>query len=108
MTSSALVRVRYFAGLADLATTEVDEFPTLPDLASLKRAIVERRGQGIAKSLAVSTFLCGGRRLEDDSPLSAQEPDVRETVAATAAGVVDGRVSGGAITVEALPPFAGG
>ena len=91
MTSNNQVRVRYFAGLADLAATQEDEFIAVPDLASLKQAIIDRRGQGIAKSLAVSTFLCEGQRLEDDASLSALAPGVD-----------------GVAVIEALPPFAGG
>ncbi|MDO4665712.1 MAG: MoaD/ThiS family protein [Actinomycetaceae bacterium] len=78
-----MVKVRYFAGIAELAGTSEESFATT-NLGALKNEILCRHGQNMAAPLSVCAFLAEGEYLGEDAALT------------------DG------ITVDVLPPFAGG
>ncbi|PFG33819.1 MoaD/ThiS family protein [Sanguibacter antarcticus] len=84
-TTSRLVTVRYYAAAADAAGLQEEEVP-LPAAATvgdLKAFLVETYGDAMARVLASASFLADARISRDDS-----------------------RVLG--LTVDVLPPFAGG
>lgn len=83
MTTST-VRVRYFAAAAEAAGTPEEELAA-STVGDLRRSMVERHGDGLARVLERCSLMAGGVRVSvDDAPLT------------------DG------VTVDVLPPFAGG
>lgn len=83
MTEST-VRVRYFAAAAEAAGTP-EEQHTVRTVGELRRAMVERHGDRLARVLERCSLVAAGVRVSaEDSPLT------------------DG------VTVDVLPPFAGG
>jgi molybdopterin converting factor small subunit len=76
--------VRYFAGAAEAAGVETEAFPA-DSVGALIAAMVGRHGPGLEKVLARCSLLANGVYVRDE-----------ETALA------DG------VTVDVLPPFAGG
>ncbi|HEU4424655.1 MAG TPA: MoaD/ThiS family protein [Pilimelia sp.] len=85
MDSATTLRVRYFAAARAAAGTSEDVVPAGLDLDGLVEELVERRGEGLAAVLKVASFLVDGLAWRDRR-------------AVLPAGV----------TVDVLPPFAGG
>lgn len=81
----ATVVLRYFAAAAHAAGIEEETVDRAPDLAALLDAAVARRGDALARVLPACSVLVDGVSTTDR--------------ATTLAGV---------ITVDLLPPFAGG
>lgn len=79
-----MVTVRYFAG-AKAAAGRGEEQVSAADVAELRAVLAQRHGPALDKVLSVATLLVDG--------LAAKSPET-----ALPAGV----------TVEVLPPFAGG
>ncbi|RRR99795.1 MoaD/ThiS family protein [Glycomyces terrestris] len=79
-----MVTVRYFAG-AKAAAGRGEEQVSAADVRELKAVLAQRHGPAFGKVLSASTLLVDG--------LAAKDPET-----ALPAGV----------TVEVLPPFAGG
>ena len=78
-----MVEVRYFAAAADAAGKREEVLPVEGTVGDLRRELVERYGDAMARVLASGSFLVDGVVSRDDSR------------------------SLGA-TVDVLPPFAGG
>jgi molybdopterin converting factor small subunit len=78
------VIVRYFAGAAEAAGVETEAFPA-DSVGALIAAMVSAHGPGLQKVLARCSLLADGLYLPDD-----------------VAPLADG------VTVDVLPPFAGG
>jgi molybdopterin converting factor small subunit len=77
--------IRYFAGARAAAGVAEEEVPAGATLADLLRELVGRHGPGLGKILGAATFLVDGVAWHDRlAPL----PD--------------------GVTVDVLPPFAGG
>ena len=79
-----MTRVRYFAGAAEAAGTEIEEVDA-STLGDLRLLIVERHGVALEGVLGRCSLLINGARTED-----------------AGAALADGD------TVDVLPPFAGG
>ncbi|MFB9658905.1 MoaD/ThiS family protein [Glycomyces mayteni] len=79
-----MVTVRYFAG-AKAAAGRGEEQVSAADVAELKTVLEDRHGPVLGKVLSASTLLVDG--------LAARDP---------------GTVLPAGVTVEVLPPFAGG
>ena len=83
-STQGAVTVRYFAG-AKAAAGVAEEQVDAADVAELKAVLAERHGPALEKVLAVATLLVDG--------LAAKDPAT---------------VLPAGVTVEVLPPFAGG
>jgi molybdopterin converting factor small subunit len=81
---SAQVIVRYFAGAAAAAGVETETIAA-DSVGALRAAMVERHGPNLQKVLARCSLLAGGVHVGDDDEPLAQ-----------------------GVTVDVLPPFAGG
>lgn len=79
-----MITVRYFAAAAEAAGRDADEAEATT-LGALREDLVARRGAELERVLRRCSFLVGGVRADDD-----------------AATLPDG------VTVDVLPPFAGG
>ncbi|GAB3226359.1 MoaD/ThiS family protein [Glycomyces halotolerans] len=77
------VRVRYFAG-AKAAAGRAEESAPASSVAELKTLLSARHGHDLERVLKVATLLVDGRGVGDDAVLAE------------------------GVTVEVLPPFAGG
>jgi molybdopterin converting factor small subunit len=75
--------VRYFAAAAEAAGTEEELVPRVATVGELRRLLIARYGDGMARVLASGSFLVDGVVSRDDT---------REL----------------GTTVDVLPPFAGG
>ena len=84
-----MITVRYFAAAAEAAGLDTETFATealpLGTAGDLRHAMVAAHGPELGRVLARCSLLAAGRRLPDDD-----------------APVPDG------VTVDVLPPFAGG
>ena len=81
-----MITVRYFAAAAEAAGVDTETFDTATiTAAGLRRAMVAAHGADLERVLARCSLPAAGRRLPDDD-----------------APVPDG------VTVDVLPPFAGG
>ena len=78
------VTVRYFAAAAEAAGVETEVLPA-GSVGDLVAAMVRSHGPGLQHVLARCSLLAAGVRLSDDATLVA-----------------------GGVTVDVLPPFAGG
>ncbi|WP_100445101.1 MoaD/ThiS family protein [Glycomyces xiaoerkulensis] len=78
------VRVRYFAG-AKAAADRAEERVAAATVAELRTALAERHGPGLERILKVATILVDGLTARDEHAPLAE-----------------------GVTVEVLPPFAGG
>ena len=78
-----MVEVRYFAAAADAAGKREEVLPVEGTVGDLRRELVERYGDAMARVLASGSFLVDGVVSRDDS----------RSLGATA---------------DVLPPFAGG
>jgi len=81
---SAMVTVRYFAGAAEAAGLATETF-SAGSVGDLVASMAHRHGPGLQKVLAQCSLLAAGVRVSDD-----------------ATPLTDG------VTVDVLPPFAGG
>ena len=79
----AEILVRYFAAAADAAGREEETVASLATVGDLRRMLIERYGQPMARVLANGSFLIDGVVSRDDSARVGSRADV-------------------------LPPFAGG
>jgi sulfur-carrier protein len=79
-----MITVRYFAAAAEAAGVQQEELDAVT-AGDLRRAMVTAHGPALERVLARCSLLAAGRRLADD-----------------AAPLTDG------VTVDVLPPFAGG
>ncbi len=90
------LKIRYFAAAAEAAGTDEETWPETPavtTLAELRLALTERYGGAMARVIGAGSFLIDGTVRRDDGPLW-QTP-------------AEGHPDTG-ITVDVLPPFAGG
>ena len=81
---SSQVTVRYFAGAAEAAGAE-SETLSADSVGALREAMVERHGPGLAKVLGRCSLLANGTYVDDAAMPLAE-----------------------GVTVDVLPPFAGG
>lgn len=81
----ATVLVRFFAGAAERAGVNEEQYADVTDLADLRARITQRRGPKMAALLANCSFLANGQLVAD--PTAPFEGTVR---------------------MDVLPPFAGG
>jgi molybdopterin synthase sulfur carrier subunit len=79
----AEVFVRYFASAAEAAGREEETLESVPTVGQLRRVLVDRYGDAMARVLASGSFLVDGVVSRDDA-----------------------RALG--LRVDVLPPFAGG
>ncbi|MGO2052987.1 MoaD/ThiS family protein [Arthrobacter sp. MYb211] len=86
------ILIRYFAAAAQAAGTEEEHWPTVTTLAELRAGLQEKYGQEMAKVLNAGSFLVNGTVRRDTGALR------------TAGDETDGKP----LTVDVLPPFAGG
>lgn len=77
------ITVRYFAAAAEAAGLEEEPWAA-ETLAQLRGDLTEKYGEAMARVLRAGSFLVDGIVRKDDGPIA------------------------GAITVDVLPPFAGG
>lgn len=78
-------RVRYFAGAAERAGVDEEDYQTVRDLTDLQAQIVGRHGHQISALLHSCSFLLEGELVTDPhAPFTGQ------------------------IKIDVLPPFAGG
>ncbi|GAB3620042.1 MoaD/ThiS family protein [Glutamicibacter endophyticus] len=83
------IQIRYFAAAAEAAGVEEERWPATNTLAELRTALSAKYGAAMTKVLRSGSFLVNGTVRRDDGALEA----------------ADGSA---AITVDVLPPFAGG
>lgn len=88
------LKIRYFAAAAEAAGTDEELWPDTATLGELRRALAERYGGAMARVLDAGSFLVDGTVRRDDGPLH----DASAPAAA----------AGDPLTVDVLPPFAGG
>lgn len=82
-TGQAQVLVRYFAAAEEAAGVPEEHLPAVATVGELKRMLLERYGEAMARVFASGSFLVDGVVSRDDSrPLGAR--------------------------IDVLPPFAGG
>lgn len=94
------LRIRYFAAAAEAAGTDEELWPheLRPEsstLAELRLALTEKYGGAMARVLGAGSFLIDGTVRRDDGPI------LREPRASDAS-------PDASVTVDVLPPFAGG
>lgn len=84
----AIVTMRYFAGVADAAGTREESVDLTEGatVAELCRSLASVHGPEFARILAISALLIDGKRAEETAAVPIRE----------------------ALTIDVLPPFAGG
>lgn len=80
------ITIRYFAAAAAAAGTEQESWPRAESLAQLRTELVQAHGPEMARVLRAGSFLINGVVRRDDG-------EIERT---------------GDLTVDVLPPFAGG
>ncbi|MHA3684044.1 MoaD/ThiS family protein [Leucobacter sp. HY1908] len=95
------ITVRYFAAAAEAAGLEEEPWAATT-LAVLRAGLTDKYGEPMAQVLRAGSFLVDGVVRRDDGLIAAPAD---ETGAASGVGAATHR-SG--ITVDVLPPFAGG
>lgn len=80
------ITIRYFAAAAAAAGTEQESWPRTESLAQLRAELAEAHGPEMARVLRAGSFLINGVVRRDDGELGSE----------------------GELTVDVLPPFAGG
>lgn len=92
--------VRYFAAAADAAGTTQERLELgEPTLAALRAELTERYGDPMAKVLRSGSFLVDGVVRRDQGALTGADRGDADAADET---------SGTPLTVDVLPPFAGG
>lgn len=92
------ITVRYFAAAAEAAGLEEESW-SAETLAALRAGLTDKYGETMAQVLRAGSFLVDGVVRRDDGPIAAPlgEADTKSTSAPRSG-----------ITVDVLPPFAGG
>ncbi len=80
------ITLRYFAAAAAAAGTEEESWPRTDTLGQLRTALIDAYGPDMAAVLRAGSFLINGVVRRDDGALGSDE----------------------SLTVDVLPPFAGG
>ncbi|MCW4466909.1 MoaD/ThiS family protein [Glutamicibacter sp. MNS18] len=80
------ITIRYFAAAAAAAGTEQESWPRAESLAQLRTELADAHGPAMAQVLRSGSFLINGVVRRDDGELGPE----------------------GELTVDVLPPFAGG
>ncbi|MFJ2619794.1 MoaD/ThiS family protein [Glutamicibacter sp. NPDC087344] len=80
------ITIRYFAAAAAAAGKEQEHWPRAESLAQLRAELVQAYGDQMAQVLRAGSFLINGVVRRDNGELGAE----------------------GELTVDVLPPFAGG
>lgn len=90
-TAHAVITVRYFAAAAEAAGVETEQL-TIADatLDGLRAELASRYGDAMAKVLRGGSFLVAGRVRRDGGAILAPDAQADQ------------------VTVDVLPPFAGG
>lgn len=89
------ITVRYFAAAAEAAGLEEESW-SAETLAALRTGLTEKYGEPMAQVLRAGSFLVDGVVRRDDGPIAAPVSTAGEPTPRSG------------ITVDVLPPFAGG